>query len=201
MLPSMSWSAMRLPAISGNSYSEEWKQEARKRGLSNYPSTAECLPALIQEKNIDLVVRRGIYTESEFRARYAIHLEAYNKMVAIEARTMVDMAVHQILPAAMHYTRSLCQSLSSKQSLGLPCNAESVLARELSLHTDSLFDATEVLRHSLKAIPVTAEGAAMYCHDTIIPGMNAVRTEADLLESLTDKAYWPYPTYSDLLYY
>jgi len=185
----------------GNGYSDEWKEEAAERGLSNYPSTAECLPSLVQEKNIDLVVRRGIYTESEFRARYAIHLEAYNKIVNIEARTMVDMAVHQILPAAMHYTRDLCNSLTVKQAVGASCNAESVLVRNLSKHTDSLYDTINILRHALEAVPKEAEAAAMYYHDTIVPGMHAMRAEADMLEAMTDKSYWPYPTYSDLLFY
>ena len=185
----------------GNGYSEEWKAEAVARGLSNYPSTAECLPALIQEKNIDLVTRRGIYTESEFRARYAIHLEAYNKIVAIEARTMVDMALHQILPAAMHYTRDLCNSLTAKQSLGVPCNAETILVKNLSLHSDALFDAIHILHHALEDIPKQPEAAAMFYHDTIVPGMRAIRAHADELEELTDKSYWPYPTYSDLLFY
>ena len=185
----------------GNGYSEEWKAEAVARGLSNYPSTAECLPALIQEKNIDLVTRRGIYTESEFRARYAIHLEAYNKIVAIEARTMVDMALHQILPAAMHYTRDLCNSLTVKKSLGVPCNAETILVKNLSLHSDALFDAIHILHHALEDIPKQPEAAAMFYHDTIVPGMRAIRAHADELEELTDKSYWPYPTYSDLLFY
>jgi len=185
----------------GNGYSEEWKKEAVSRGLSNYPSTAECLPTLIQEKNIDLVTRRGIYTESEFRARYAIHLEAYNKIVAIEARTMVDMALHQILPAAMHYSRDLCNSLTVKKSLGIPCNAETVLVKNLSIHTDGLFDAAHILHHAMETVPRQPEAASMYYHDTIIPGMKALRAHADALEEFTDKSYWPYPTYSDLLYY
>ncbi len=185
----------------GNGYSEEWKEEAVSRGLSNYPSTAECLPALIQEKNIDLVVRRGIYTENEFRARYAIHLEAYRKMVTIEARTMVDMAVHQILPAALGYTREVCEGLKLKMSLGLPAAAETALAEELSQHTDSLCDAIRILAGALERLPKEPEAAAMYCHDTIVPGMTAMRTEADRLESMTEKRHWPYPTYSDLLFY
>ena len=185
----------------GNGYSAEWKEEAVRRGLSNYPSTAECLPALIQEKNVDLVVRRGIYTESEFRARYAIHLEAYNKIVAIEARTMVDMALHQILPAAMHYSRDLCNSLTVKQSLGVPCNAETTLVKNLSLHSDALFDAIHILHHALEEVPKEPEAASRFYHDTIIPGMTAIRSHADEVEELTDKSYWPYPTYSDLLFY
>ena len=185
----------------GNGYSEEWKVEAQKRGLSNYATTAACLPSLIQEKNINLVVRHGIYTEAEFRARHAIHLDAYNKHVNIEAKTMVDMAVHQILPAAMHYSADLCGSLEAKIRLGLPCNAEKRLVQQLSTYTDALYDAVEILRGALAAMPADSEAAARYCHDTVIPGMNAIRSAADMLEELTDKSYWPYPTYSDLLYY
>jgi len=185
----------------GNGYSDEWKEEAVQRGLSNYPSTAECLPTYVQEKNIDLVLRHGIFTETELRARYAIHLEAYNKIVAIEARTMLDMAVHQILPAALHYTKDLCDTLNAKKSVGASCRAENVLIRNLSVHTDALYDTIDILRHALEAVPKNAESAAMYYHDTIVPGMNALRAEADLLEAMTDKSYWPYPTYSDLLFY
>ena len=185
----------------GNGYSEEWKQEAEKRGLSNLPSAAECLPTMISPKNIELVVRHGIYTETELRARYAIHLEAYNKMVAIEARTMVDMAVHQILPAAMHYTKSLCEALNFKKQVGIMGHAEMMLVRQLSEHTDCLYDAVEILRNALQNVPKDAEAASRYYHDTIVPGMKAIRTQADQLEILTDKAYWPYPIYSDLLYY
>ena len=185
----------------GNGYSEDWKREAARRGLSNLASTAECLPALVSEKNVDLVVRHGIYTETEFRARYAIHLEAYNKIVGIEARTMVDMAVHQILPAAIHYTKDLCDALNAKKSVGASCRAESVLIRHLSTNTEALYDAIDTLRQHLEKIPKEAVEAAKYYHDTILPGMNAIRSAADMLEILTDKSYWPYPTYSDLLYY
>ncbi len=185
----------------GNGYSQEWKEEAERRGLSNLPSTAECLPTYVSDKNIDLVVRHGIFTETELRARYAIHLEAYNKIVAIEARTMVDMARRQILPAALRYTQELCGGISGKQALGIRCLAETSLVNQLSQHTDSLYDAIELLSHGLNNVPKEARAAAMYYHDTIIPGMNALRSEADTLESLTDKACWPYPTYSDLLFY
>ena len=185
----------------GNGYSDEWKEEAVRRGLSNYPSTAECLPSLIQQKNIDLVTRHGIYTETEFRARYAIHLEAYNKIVAIEARTMIDMAMHQILPAALRYTKRLCDGLVVKQSIGASCHAETVLVRQLSGLTDSLYDTLDTLQHVMENVPKNAEAAAMYYHDSVIPGMNALRSQADELEALTDKSCWPYPTYSDLLFY
>ena len=185
----------------GNGYSEEWKEEAARRGLSNLPSTAECLPTYVSEKNIDLVTRHGIFTETEFRARHAIYLEAYNKVVGIEARTMVDMAIHQILPAAMHYTRDLCAAVSSKQAVGASCRAESSLIKQLSQASDALYDDIEALKAALKSVPANAELASGYYHDAVIPCMNMLRTHADALEMLTDKSYWPYPTYSDLLFY
>ena len=185
----------------GNGYSDEWREEAARRGLSNLPSTATCLPAMITDKNIDLVVRHGIYTESEFRARYTIYLDAYNKTINIEAKTMVDMALHQILPAALQYTHELCDTMTAKKNHGLTCKAETSLLQKLSSYTDDLFGNIEYLQKALNKVPEESSLAAAYFHDTIIPGMNAVRAAADVLESVTDKKYWPYPTYSDLLYY
>jgi len=185
----------------GNGYSDEWKQEAARRGLSNYPSTAEALAHYVTDKNIQLVTSHGIFTETEFRARHAIHMEAYNKVVNIEARTMVDMALHQILPAALHYTRDLCGTVKAKKELGASCKAESVLIRHLSEHTDSLYDSIDALRHALEATPSETEAAAFHYHDKIVPVMTKLRGHADYLEQLTDKSYWPYPIYSDLLFY
>ena len=185
----------------GNGYSQEWKDEAVHRGLSNLPSTAQCLPTYISPKNLDLVTRHGIFTENEFHARYSIYLEAYNKIVNIEARTMVDMAMHQILPAGLRYTRDLCQGLQTKQSLGITNRAESELIRRLSVTTDALYDAISNLRDILASVPNRAEDASMYYHGSVIPAMEVLRSHADTLEELTDKSYWPYPTYSDLLFY
>lgn len=185
----------------GNSYSEEWKREAARRGLSNLTTTATCLRAMLSEKNISLVTRHGVYNENEFRARYAIHLEEYNKIINIEAKTMLDMAIQQILPAALHYTRSLCDAVNAKAHVGVSCRAEKMLINDLSAHTDALYDAVEKLRHSMNRLPSDAAEGASYRHDVIIPNMQALRREADILETLTDKSYWPYPTYSDLLFY
>ena len=185
----------------GNGYSDAWKEEAARRCLSNLPSTAEALPTYVSQKNIDLVVRHRIFTENEFRARYAIHLESYNKIVNIEARTMVDMATQQILPAALRYTRSLCETVKVKGELGMPCKGESALIRRLSDHTEKLWDAVEVLKKELDALPQEVQAKADGCRQKVIPSMKAVRTQADALEALTDKGCWPYPTYSDLLFY
>ena len=187
--------------FSGNGYSDEWKEEAERRGLSNLPSTAEALPTYISEKNIDLVTRHGVFTQTEFRARYRIHLDSYNKVVAIEAKTMIDMALHQILPAAMGYARELCDSMAVKKSVKISCWAETSLAGEISTACDRLYDHVQSLKEALCQVPTDAEEAAMYNRRVILPYMEEVRRQADLLETLTDKSHWPYPTYSDLLFY
>ena len=187
--------------FSGNGYSEEWKREAAQRGLSNLPSTAEAMPTYVSDKNVDLVTRHGVFTETEFRARYRIHLDAYNKVVAIEAKTMIDMALHQILPAALGYTKELCDGIAVKKPLGLPCKAETSLADSLSTGCDGLYEAVEALKQSLSQVPEAAEEAALHYRRVVQPRMEAVRTQADHLEILTDKRHWPFPTYSDLLFY
>ena len=187
--------------FSGNGYSDEWKEEAARRGLSNFPSTAECLPSYLEEKNVQLVTKRKIFTEAEFHARYAIYTESYNKIVRIEARTTVDMAMRQILPAVLHYARHLSEGLVSKQALGLSSRADKALLERITFLADSLYDGCERLKRLLGTIPSDQAEAVAYFHKVIIPAMDAVRNDADALEELTDKSYWPFPTYSDLLFY
>ena len=185
----------------GNGYSAEWKEEAARRGLSNLPSTAACLPTYISAKNLDLVTRHGIFTEAEFHARYTIYLEAYNKIINIEGRTMVDMAVHQILPAAMRYTNNLCEAMYHKQRMNLPCTTESQLSKILSENTEALYADIQALKDALASVPKNPEAASFHYRDNVIPAMETMRVHADILEENTCRTYWPYPTYSDLLFY
>ncbi len=186
----------------GNGYSEDWAKEAARRGLSNLRSTAEALPAYISAKNIELVTRHGIFTETEFRARYEIHLESYCKLINIEARTSVDMVMQQILPAALHYSSDLAKAIQRKADVGIPHAAETGLLKRLSTHTDALYCQCETLRNDLAVVPdANNQAAADYFRNTIVRDMDALRAEADILEQLTDKSYWPYPTYSDILFY
>ena len=187
--------------FNGNGYSKEWEAEAAQRGLSNLNNTPKSLSAYLDQKNIDLVTKHGIYTETEYRARHEIHLEAYCKIINIEARTSIDMILHQILPAAMAYVKDLCSGILAKKQLGLPCTAESNLASKLSDTTDSCYAKCDQLRAALQSVPKCSEEASVYYHDVIVAGMESLRKDADILEELTDKSYWPYPTYSDLLYY
>ena len=187
--------------FNGNGYGKEWEDEAKKRGLSNMQSTAKCLPSYISRKNIDLVTKHGIFTEREFLARHEIHLDAYCKIINIEAQTSVDMVLHQILPASLAYSKSLCEGMLAKQSLGVSSKAEAALVDRLSAATDSVYSKCEKLQQDLMNVPGCGETAVAYYHDVIVTDMEALRADADLLEKLTDKSYWPYPTYSDLLFY
>ncbi|MCI5977247.1 MAG: glutamine synthetase III [Candidatus Faecousia sp.] len=188
--------------FNGNGYSSEWTLEAARRGLSNYASTNTALPSYISEKNLDLVTRRRIFSAEEFRARYEIHLEAYVKTVRIEARTMVDMIRKQILPAVFDYTRDLAQSVALKQAAGVPCKSETELLNRLSTTADRLYETCEALNTHVQNIPTVQDlRRADYCHDVLLRDMAYARKDADTLEALVGKSRWPYPTYSDLLFY
>lgn len=190
--------------FNGNGYSENWQQEAAKRGLSNIPCAAKALPNYVSEKNIELVTKHGIYTESEFWARYEINLEAYNKIIRIEAKTMVDMVMHEILPAALRYASDLAAGINNKRNaMGSDVKAltETSLTKRISDGCDSLYYNSEKLHADLKCIPTGNKEAADYYCDVIVADMRAVRKDADLLEKLTAKSYWPYPLYSDILFY
>lgn len=187
--------------FNGNGYDASWVKEAKARGLSNLYSTAACMPAYIASKNVELATRHGIFTQEEFQARYEIHLESYCKRIKIEALTMVDMIQHQIIPAASSYSASLCNTALAKEALSLPCNTERTLAARLSKTTDDLFSHCQALEQALTCLPESFAAQATYYDQTVIPAMHAARSDADLLERLTDKSFWPFPTYSDLLFY
>ena len=190
--------------FNGNGYSDEWKEEAARRGLSNLSNTAKAMPAYVSQKNIDLFVKHGIFTEAEFRARHEINVESYNKIVRIEANTMVDMLLHQILPPAIAYSSDLAQSLRRKQSVQI-CSgtdsAEYALCKNISTLCNGLYNMATDLSEKLKTVPTDVNEAMAYYSDTVIPAMESIRIDADKLEQLTAKSYWPYPTYSDILFY
>ncbi len=186
--------------FNGNGYDGNWIAEAEQRGLSNLKSTADALPAYIQQKNIDLFVKHGIYTEAEVRARYEIHVENYRTVLSIEASTMIDMIRHEILPAVSKYAADLCARAERKKSLGIPCAYETNTALGIAEITDNLMEECRLLASDLEDMPAGPEEAMRYCHDTLIPDMNDARTAVDSLEVLTASEYWPMPVYSELLF-
>jgi len=186
--------------FNGNGYDGNWISEAEKRGLCNLKSTADALPAYIEPKNVDLFVKHGIYTQEEVRARYEIHVENYSTVLSIEAKTMIDMIRHQILPAVSKFTDELCQRAYHKDALHVSRAYETASAQKLSALTDTLMDACVKLEADLAAVPSGPEEAMRYSHDVLIPDMTAARETADKLEGLTSAEAWPFPVYSDLLF-
>ncbi len=187
--------------FNGDGYSDEWKEEAARRGLSNLRTTAEALPNYVSAKNVALVTKHNIFNESEFHARYTIHLDTYRKTVSIEGRTMVDMILHQILPAALAYSSDLAKSVARKEKIGIYTKTEMALAKQLSECCDSLFEKCGKLLDALDSVPKDNREALDYHNSVTIPLMQSAREDADLLETLTAKSYWPYPVYSDILFY
>jgi glutamine synthetase len=170
--------------FNGNGYSQSWQEEAARRGLSNLRSTAKALPTYVSQKNIDLVTRHGIYSESEFRARHEIHLESYSKLIRIEAKTMVDMVLHQLLPAGMQYASDLAEAVSRKERIGVSAAADKSLAQRLGECCDRLYENAEALVSLLKSAPADSLDRANYFSDKVVPAMAEVRKDADLLEEL-----------------
>lgn len=187
--------------FNGNGYDDAWIAEAKKRGLSNLTSTADALPAYLDEKNVKLFVKHGIYTKGEVEARAEIHMENYTTTISIEANTMVDMIHHQLLPAVSDYAADLCARAESKKSMDVACKYEVSTAGRIAALTDMLLEQCEKLEKDLAEIPSSSEKAMKYTHEVLMSDMKAARTTADELESLTDKEYWPFPVYSDLLFY
>lgn len=184
-------------------YGPDWEPEAAKRGLLNNKNTADAVPAFFEKKNIDVFVRNGVYTEQEAVARGEVALENYSKIINIEALTMLDMAKQDIIPALSDYVAKLSANLTTKKSAvsGAPSLAETTLITELATLNDKLFTAVRKLEGDLANIDkddVRAASKAM-AH-TIIPDMEDVRTVADEAEKLAASNYWPYPSYSDMLY-
>ena len=192
--------------FNGNGYDEAWIREAESRGLSNYPTTADCLPCYVAPKNIALFEKYGVYSEAEMRARYDIYLQNYAKVLHIEAHTMVSMAQKDIFPAALRYGRELAETLIAKREAlpGVLCGTvEEKLLGEVNTLTYSFATRLDALRAALteaESGSLTAQARADYYRDTVIPAMEALRESADGLEVLVAKDLWPLPSYGDMLF-
>ena len=191
--------------FNGNGYSHEWEEEAARRGLPNNKTTPAALPALIDPKNVALMEEFGVLTLTEMKSRHDVEMEHYVKILNIEARTMLEMARKQLLPAVVRYSTALAESIQSKKSVcsTLPCRAESKILTQLSERADAMSDAIDALQKTLDDevnYPTCGEKANYVC-DNVIPAMEALRSEADAAEVLCDADYWPLPSYSDMLFY
>ena len=187
--------------FNGNGYEDKWIEEAERRGLSNLRTTPDALSRMLDEKNIELFSRHGVFSESEMRARREIQLENYTKIIHIEALTMLDMARHDILPAASDYAARVAANAELKAKYGSN-EAEKKLLCKLCTLTDSFYSNIERLEAAVKTGEknIGKEGNAMFYKNEIIGAMNALRADGDALEELCDSAVWPYPSYGDMLF-
>ena len=188
--------------FNGNGYDEAWIKEAKKRGLSNLASTPEAVSHYLDKKNIDLFVNNKIFNEKEIRARYDIMLENYSKVINIEALTMVDMAKKRIIPAVSKYTKELAKTIKLKEELYLDTRYEKDVARKLSILNSDAYEMTESLENAvIKANTIVdlQENADAHQKD-VLSIMEKLRNTVDKMETITDKEYWPFPNYSELLF-
>ncbi len=191
--------------FNGNGYDDAWIKEAtEERGLLNLRTTPDAMPAMIADKNVKMLTAHKIFSPAELHSRYEILLENYSKTVNIEALTMVDMARKEILPAVEGYTKSLAETLAAKKAAvaGLPCKYETATIAKLSELSDEIADATADLDSEIakfQAIEDVTE-AANDIRDVILGKMDDLRAVCDEAETITAKEFWPFPTYSDLLF-
>jgi len=191
--------------FNGNGYDDTWIKEAtEKRGLLNYRTTPDCMPHLLDEKNVKMLTSHGVFSEAELKSRCDIMLENYCKIVVIEANTMVDMAKTEIAPAVDAYTMELAKTIAAKKAVDdtLTCNYESSLVKKLSKLTDRIAIKTEELENALVELH-NAEGIiseANMIRDVVLVKMGELRLACDEAETVTAKKYWPFPTYGDLLF-
>ena len=190
--------------FNGNNYSAEWVKEAERRGLLNLRSTPDALDSFIAQKNIALFSEFGVFSFVEMNSRFEILNEEYSKTIHIEALTMHDMIVQQILPATTFYATSLAQAINQKKTAmpELKCSTESKLLSKVSELTDELSEKTAALDSAVeKGAGYSGADLAHYSRKNIVPAMEEARKIADELELLVGKHYWPFPTYGDILFY
>ena len=188
--------------FNGNGYSDEWVAEAERRGLPNIKSMVEAIPAVTTEKAVKLFERFGVFTKAELESRAEIQYEAYAKAINIEARTMIDMASKQFVPAFIKYTKTLADTVIAVKAAGA----------DASVQTEALNDVTALLAETKAAldalVKVTEEAAAKeegavqanFYHSEVVPAMDGLRAPVDKLEMIVDKEAWPMPSYGDLIF-
>ena len=189
--------------FNGDGYSAEWTEEAAKRGLSNLRTLPDAAPAMMKEKNIALLEEFGVMSRVETKSHYEIKLEQYANLINIEALTMIDMANKQILPAVNAYAADVASNLAIKQDMGVACKAETKLLKKLSDGADAISDDIDALVEAHDAMIATADVQARgdACRDSVLPAMEQLRKDADAIETICSKEYWPLPSYNDILFY
>ena len=191
--------------FNGNGYDDEWIKEAtEKRGLLNYRTTPDCMPHLLDKKNVEMLTYHKVFSRSELESRCEIMLENYCKTVAIEANTMSTMARREILPAVEEYTAFIANTAASKSALGsdVLCTYENDSVKKLSVIACQIYNRVcnlDEVSAKLKDAE-NIEQEAYMIRDTVLPVMSELRAACDEAETLVSEKYWPFPTYGELLF-
>ena len=188
--------------FNGNGYDEAWIKEAQARGLSNYSSTPEAYSHYLDEKNVKVFVDHKVLSEAELHSRYEIYLEQYYKTVNIEVRTLLDMLKKDILPSNQKFENELKKGILMSKQLDVydPTSYEVKTFNQIRKLKKNILKDIELIERSLKQLPAGALERSNYYHDKILPLMESIRKNTDELELLTDRKYWPIPTYKELLF-
>ena len=188
--------------FNGNGYSDEWVAEAERRGLPNIKSMVESIPAITTDKAVALFERFNVFTKPELESRAEIEYEAYAKAINIEARTMIDMASKQFVPAVMKYTKQLADTVIAVKEAGADTEVQSEALVEVSALLKETKDALLALEKVTDEAAEKEEGEvqATYYHSEVVPAMAALRAPVDKLEMIVDKEAWPMPSYGDLIF-
>ncbi|MEZ4357523.1 MAG: glutamine synthetase III [Eubacteriales bacterium] len=190
--------------FNGNNYSEEWIEEAEKRGLSNLKSSAEALPYFASPKNVTLFTKHKVFSEQVLLSRCEIMLEGYCKTLNIESLTMIDMVKRDIIPAVCKYIKSLSETVVNVKAVSssVDCGVETALIEKLSKLLSVLDKKTTVLENAVIQAKdyEDLKESAKYYRDTVFAAMQELRAVADELETNVSAKYWPYPSYSELLF-
>ncbi|MBQ0066349.1 MAG: glutamine synthetase III [Firmicutes bacterium] len=186
--------------FSGNGYSEEWREEAKKRGLLELSTTADALPHYTDQKNVDLFKRHRIYTMEELQARESILLDTYSQVTGIEARTMIHMLRKQILPAVFAFEEKLANIITTKHKVGLAAPMEEKLLKNINVPLERISELMDVLESLLTKSQETSVLRARFCADEVIPLMKCLRELTDEIEKNMAEEDWPIPDYNDILF-
>ena len=188
--------------FNGNGYSDAWVEEAERRGLPNIKSMVEAIPALTTDKAINMFEKFKVFTKAELESRAEIKFESYAKAINIEARTMIDMASKQIIPAIIKYTKDLADTVGAVKEAGADASVQAELLTEVSellVESKKALEALKVVTDQAAAME-EGEDQARFYHFDVVPAMEALRAPVDELEMIVDKEAWPMPSYGDLIF-
>ena len=189
--------------FNGNGYSEEWPEEAARRGLLNNRTTPDALPCMLDQKNIDLFSHYKVCSPDEMHARYVSKAEQYAKLLNIEANTMVYMTKHMYLPALFDYSGDIATTVATKAELGIAAKAEKALVQTLTDGIDKITELVATLEEKNAAAQGLEDCTAQdnEYRDSVIPAMDALRAAVDAMEKVCGHDYWPVPSYNKILFY